>query len=201
MPAIPTADPCSFWPNCTCVLFICSSLAAQMENGFPSRREYTATWPPLHPPPPPGPPPPDDPDVYLPILIPFELFLIARPRSCQAEMIWHPNHGLLRWTDPRRPQHNSQIALLRRGYAQFNYDLKNASVCFWLSSIIFMRWAKFFWDALRWNELSELACVCRQFRRTRIVMLLKGCTPRASIYWHIFDPHGQHSDGKIEVVS
>ena len=72
---------------------------------------------------------------------------------------------------------------MRLGYAHFNYVRKNKSRCFWLASIVYMRWAKVFWDYWRWHELAEFACVCRQFRRTRIVMLIKGCTARATKYW------------------
>ena len=72
---------------------------------------------------------------------------------------------------------------MRRGYAEFNYSLKNQSIMFCMSSIILLKWAKWFWDWLRWHELAEMAAVCRQYRRARLVMLIKGATPRATKYW------------------
>ena len=64
-----------------------------------------------------------------------------------------------------------------------NYTLKNQSRVFWLSSIAIMKRAAWPWRALLWEEWSQLAFVCRQFRRTRIVAMIKGCTASANWYW------------------
>ena len=139
---------------------------------------------PVPPPPPPGPPPEDDPHRPTQILIPLELQLTARPRGCDADYIWHRNYGLLDKYDLRRPLATEQLDTLRLGYAEFNYDLQSRNRGFWLMSIVLMRWSAWFWKWVQWQDVAHLAAVCRQFRRTRLVGMMKSHTFSASRYWN-----------------
>ena len=138
---------------------------------------------PSQPPPLPGPPPMEDPRRSHCSTIPLQLHLQARPRGCHADYIWHWHHGLIHWQDQRRPVCHEHVGTMRRGYAHFNYYLKNQSRQFWLLSLALMKRAAWFWKALLWQEVSCLAGACRQFRRARLVAMLRGHTAAANWYW------------------
>ena len=135
------------------------------------------------PPPPPWPPPVADPWQYQNIATPAELAVYERPRGCGRHFLWMPHCGIVDKTDPRRIPPCCEAHRCREGYARFNYVLKNRTRAYWMFSLALMAQAARLWRLLTWTELSEVACTCRQGRRTRLLALLRGRAMQATYYW------------------